>query len=223
MHFTHAPHAAGSKSTKLAVVIVFHVILGMALVKTMNVRLLNLPAVQPPVELVPTLQEPVIPPPLSAPQVRPVDPPVLVVPMPEVPVSTPPLTNTVTTTTTTTVTETTPTNAGATATAIPPAGAGAGTGTGTAAVRMAAMMDGCAKPAYPAQAARNGDTGTVTLALLVGVDGRVTGSRVERSSGFRDLDKAALTALSLCKFKPAMRGDVAEAGWAQIAFTWQLD
>ena len=53
MHFTHASHAAGSKSTKLAVVIVFHVILGIALVKTMNVRLLNLPAVQPPVELVP--------------------------------------------------------------------------------------------------------------------------------------------------------------------------
>ena len=142
--------------------------------------------------------------------------------MPEVPVSTP-LTNTVTTTTTTTVTETTPPNAGATATAIPPAGAGTAAGTGTAAVRMAAMMDGCAKPAYPAQAARNGDTGTVTLALLVGVDGRVTSSRVERSSGFRDLDKAALTALSQCKFKPAMRGDVAETGWAHIAFTWQLD
>lgn len=223
MHFAHTPHAAGSKTTKFALVIFFHLILGVALIKTMNVRLLNLPAAQPPVALVPTLQVPVIPPPVSAPQVKPLDAPVIVVPMPEVPVPAPPLPNTVTTTTTTTVTETTPAVPGATATAIPPTGAGTGTGTGTAAVRMAAMMDGCAKPAYPAQAARNGDTGTVTLALLVGVDGRVTSSRIARSSGFRDLDKAALNALSQCTFKPAMHGDAAEAGWAQIAFTWQLD
>jgi protein TonB len=93
------------------------------------------------------------------------------------------------------------------------------------AIRSAVLADadGCAKPQYPANAARNGDTGTVTLALLVGADGKVSSSRVQRSSGHRELDKAAVNALSLCKFKPAMNGGVPEAGWAQIAYVWKLE
>jgi protein TonB len=86
-----------------------------------------------------------------------------------------------------------------------------------------ADANGCATPAYPANAARQGQSGTVTLALLVGADGKVTSSRVQHSSGFRDLDKAAVNALSLCKFKPAMNNGTAEAGWAQIAYVWKLD
>src|SRR5690606_7339835 len=72
-----------------------------------------------------------------------------------------------------------------------------------------ANADGCAKPDYPLNAARNGDTGTVTLALLVGPDGRVQDARVQKTSGHRELDRAALNALSLCQFKPAMNNGVA--------------
>jgi protein TonB len=86
-----------------------------------------------------------------------------------------------------------------------------------------ADASGCAKPEYPLSAARNGETGTVTLALLVGTDGRVTGSRVQKSSGSRDLDRAAVNALSLCQFKPAMHDGLPEAGWAQIAYVWSLE
>ena len=219
MHFAHAPHASGSKTTKLAVVVVFHVILGIGLVKTMNSRLLSMPTETPDVQLVPNIDPPVViaptanlpdPPPLPAPRI--------VVPVVELPL-TPPLSNTVTTTTTTseTLPPTQPPGPASTA------ATHTGTGTGAAAVRTAAMLDGCSKPAYPTQAARNGDSGTVTLALLVGTDGRVTGSRVERSSGFRDLDRAALGALSQCRFKPAMLGDVAQAGWTQLAYVWSLE
>jgi protein TonB len=97
--------------------------------------------------------------------------------------------------------------------------------TNTGAMRSAVLADAnsCATPPYPPNAARNGDTGTVTLALLVGVDGRVTSSRVLKPSGFRELDKAAVNALSLCRFKPAMNNGVPEAGWAQIAYDWKLD
>ena len=93
------------------------------------------------------------------------------------------------------------------------------------AMRTAVLADanGCAKPEYPVRAARNGESGTVTLALLVGTDGRVAGSRVQTSSGSRELDKAAISALSMCKFKPATNGGVAEQAWAQIAYVWTLD
>lgn len=91
--------------------------------------------------------------------------------------------------------------------------------------RTAVLADAsaCVKPDYPARAARDGATGTVNLALLVGVDGKVSDARVDKSSGSRDLDKAAVAALSLCKFKPATVGGVAEPAWAQIAYVWTLD
>lgn len=216
MHFAHSSHASRN-TTRLAAVVVFHVLVGVALVKTMNVRLMTRLSEPPPVTVVPTFMPPVPPP-------QPVDVPVSSLPAPRilvpevaVPVATPPVPNTVTTTTTVVTDPAPPVHD---AVAVNPPQVAPGTGTG---VRMAAMMDGCAQPVYPAQAARNGDTGTVTLALLIGVDGRVTSSRVAHSSGFRDLDKAALTALSRCTFKPAMHGDVAEAGWAQIAFVWTLE
>jgi protein TonB len=92
-------------------------------------------------------------------------------------------------------------------------------------MRTAVLADanGCALPAYPPAAAREGITGTSTLALLVGADGRVSSARIEHTSGSRVLDSAALNALSLCKFKPATNNGVPEAGWARLAFVWTLD
>ncbi|UUZ56665.1 energy transducer TonB [Massilia sp. H-1] len=43
----------------------------------------------------------------------------------------------------------------------------------------------CVLPEYPKNALRNGDTGTVSLALLIGTNGQVTESRIQKSSGFR--------------------------------------
>lgn len=223
MHFAHAPHASGSNTTKLALVVVFHVILGFGLINTMNIRLLAMPAETPDIVLVPPVDPPVvIPPTVTPPGPPPLVAPRIVVPVTEVQVTPPPLPNTVTTTTTTSDPLPPAQPPGTDVAPSTRARAGAG-GTGTAPVPTAAMLAGCAKPAYPAQAARNGDSGTVTLALLVGVDGRVTGSRIERSSGFRDLDRAALTALSQCTFRPAMLGDVAQAGWTQLAYVWTLE
>ena len=92
-------------------------------------------------------------------------------------------------------------------------------------VYMAALANAgdCVRPDYPARAARNGDTGTVSLALLIGVDGKVTDARVKQTSGFKELDRAAISALSMCKFKPATTNGVAEPAWGQIAYVWSLD
>jgi protein TonB len=88
----------------------------------------------------------------------------------------------------------------------------------------AVLAQGCATPDYPMSAARNGDSGTTTLALLVGPDGAVQRARVEHSSGSRELDRAAQQALSLCKFKPAVASSgQAQAGWARLDYVWKLD
>ncbi len=81
----------------------------------------------------------------------------------------------------------------------------------------------CDKPAYPAASARTGEEGVVTLAMLIGTDGRVLEANVEKSSGFKALDKAAKLGLSLCKFKPASTDGIAEKSWTKIQYVWKID
>ena len=95
----------------------------------------------------------------------------------------------------------------------------------TAPAVVAAVVDAnaCAKPDYPKTSLRNGDTGTVQLALLIGADGKVADSRIERSSGFRDLDRAAQAGLSLCKFKPGTVDGVPQQSWTRMQYVWSLN
>ncbi len=91
-------------------------------------------------------------------------------------------------------------------------------------VHIPAVVDAsaCAKPEYPRNAARNGETGTVILSMLIGQDGRVMDSKVLQSSGSRELDKAAQQGLTLCKFKPGTIDGVAQQSWTQIQYAWEL-
>lgn len=92
-------------------------------------------------------------------------------------------------------------------------------------VHIAAVVDAanCAKPDYPKSALRNGDSGVVTLALLIGTDGRVADSKVEKSSGFRDLDRAAQVGLGLCRFKPGTIDGAPQQSWTRMQYVWNLD
>lgn len=92
-------------------------------------------------------------------------------------------------------------------------------------VHVAAVVDSqaCAKPDYPKNALRNGDTGVVTLSLLVGTDGRVADSKVEKTSGFRELDRAAQVGLGLCKFKPGTLDGVPYQSWTKMQYVWSLN
>lgn len=112
----------------------------------------------------------------------------------------------------------------------PVAGSGGGTsGAGEAAshvpIRVAPVIDAgnCAKPAYPAASLRNGDEGTVALAFLVGRDGKVASARVEQSSGSRELDRAAVNGLSLCRFTPGTVDGVPYESWFRMQYVWNLD
>lgn len=61
-------------------------------------------------------------------------------------------------------------------------------------------------PAYPIQAIRDGQQGTVLLRVRVGTDGRPSEVTIERSSGSRTLDSAARQqVLRHWRFVPAMR------------------
>jgi protein TonB len=220
MHFSDIHDGSGTKFTKIAVVAALHVAVGAALIHNMNSKVFSTPKMEEIITIfTPDIpKEPPPPPPEPPKQVSRAAPPQIVAPKVEVEVPQPPMEPTVTATV---QADPAPATPGPVVAEAPPAAPSENTG----GMRTAVLADanGCAKPDYPARAARNGETGTVTLALLVGTDGRVASSRIQHSSGSRELDKAAVSALSMCKFKPAMAGGVAEQAWAQIAYVWTLD
>lgn len=84
-------------------------------------------------------------------------------------------------------------------------------------------FDTCAKPEYPKSSLRNEETGTSTITFLIGADGSVKDSKITKSSGFRDLDKAAQGALGKCRFKPATENGQPVETWQPVAYDWRLD
>jgi protein TonB len=226
MQFSHT-NEGGNKAGKFLLVAGLHVAIGVLFFHAMNSRHISLSRIdeQVLVMLEPQKLEP--PPPLPslplpAQTLPKIVPPTLVVPAPDVPVSPPPDAAPVRATTTP---DPAPTTAGPARAVADTAPAGSQAKAAASQVRTAVLADpnACALPDYPVRAAREGIGGTTLLALLVGSDGRVTSSRIERSSGSRDLDRAAVNALSLCRFKPAANNGVAEAGWAQLAYVWTLE
>jgi protein TonB len=221
MHFSHLNNGSGSKAGKMALVAGVHVLVAAAFIHSINTRHITLPKM-PEDLLVMLTQEPPPPPPPppQAPRqmVQPTMPRIVV---PPVEVQTPPPQELPTVQATTQADPTPARPAQPQATEAP----AKSSSTPNGGMRSAVLADanGCAKPAYPPSSLRNEETGTVTLALLVGADGKVTASRIQHSSGYRNLDKAAVSALSLCTFKPAMNNGVPEAGWAQLAYDWKID
>ena len=81
----------------------------------------------------------------------------------------------------------------------------------------------CDPPKYPKAALMNEETGTVSMGFLVAVDGKIVESKIEKSSGSKSLDKAALSALSQCKFKPGSKDGKPDQLWAKVDFVWKLE
>lgn len=222
MHFSHLNHGSGNKATKLAVVAGLHVLAGVAFVHSINTRHIQMPKIEDVLVMIqPDVPPPPPPPPNPPTPVRELAPPDIVVPRPEI--VPPPLPDPAPTARIDP--DPAPVQPARPTQQVQAEAAPARPAENSGAMRTAVLADanGCATPGYPANSLRNGDTGTVTLALLVGPDGKVTSSRVQHSSGHRELDRAAVNALSLCRFKPAMNNGMPEAGWAQIAYVWALD
>jgi periplasmic protein TonB len=78
-------------------------------------------------------------------------------------------------------------------------------------------------PDYPTNARRAGEQGSVVLQVLVGADGRVLDARLVQSSGFPDLDGAALDGIkSDYRFIPGMIDGQRREMWHTLKFTWKL-
>jgi bla regulator protein BlaR1 len=83
-------------------------------------------------------------------------------------------------------------------------------------------FDHCAIPQYPQADIAALHEGKVDIMFEVRTDGTIGSSRVDRSSGYRGLDEAALTALSKCRFHPALQDGRPVAGWQPVQYVWVL-
>lgn len=215
MDFTSDGKSPAKNFTGITMVVLLHVALIYALVTGLARKVVEV--IQHPVEtkLIEEVKPPPppdLPPPPPPPKM--LAPPPPFIPPPEVQVQQPPPQNTIAA-----VTNVKPENP------MPPVQRSEVPPPATGAVDVPAVVDfkSCAKPSYPPSSQRNEEEGTVLLNFLIGIDGHVVDSKVERSSGSKELDKAARTALSLCKFKPGTADGKPQESWTKVQYVWRLD
>lgn len=78
-------------------------------------------------------------------------------------------------------------------------------------------------PVYPASAIEKNLAGTILLSAYVGSSGLAEKVEAKTSSGVRELDEAALTAVSQWKFTSAAQGGSALASWLEIPVSFKLN
>jgi protein TonB len=78
------------------------------------------------------------------------------------------------------------------------------------------------KAEYPKASLMNEEEGAVQMAFLVSADGSVLESKVEKTSGHKNLDKAAIKSLSACKFKPGTKDGAPAQTWTKVDYVWKL-
>jgi protein TonB len=221
MDFSGHEREPGKKLWGFAFVILVHVLIVYALLTGLARKVVEV--VRQPVEakIIEEPKPPVmkdLPPPPPQPKLA-APPPPPFIPPPEVRVQTPPPPNAIT-----------PMNNTKPDTPVMPAPQPAAPApqpqtAAAAPVRTPAVVDAgnCQKPEYPRKSLRMEEQGTVVLRFLIGVDGRVVESQVERSSGHRDLDNAARNALSLCRFKPGTVDGKPEQSWTKMEYVWKIE
>jgi len=79
------------------------------------------------------------------------------------------------------------------------------------------------KVEYPKASLMNEEQGVTSMSFLVNADGSVADSKVEKSSGFKGLDKAAVKGISGCKFKPGTKDGAPAQTWTKVDYAWKLD
>ena len=78
------------------------------------------------------------------------------------------------------------------------------------------------RPHYPEGARLRGEQGDVMLEILVGADGSAGDVRVVSTSGFDELDDAAVRAVRVARFVPAKSGGESVASTARLKLTFRL-
>lgn len=83
------------------------------------------------------------------------------------------------------------------------------------------MAESC-PPAYPRAARRDNIQGRVVMRVRVSADGRPLDAEVAVSSGSALLDRAALAALTACRFVPASQGGKPIAFVYEVPYRFRL-
>ena len=78
-------------------------------------------------------------------------------------------------------------------------------------------------PSYPLASRRAGEQGTVTLRVRVTREGLPERVSVEKTSGSRRLDTAALDAVRSWRFVPARRGETPIESWVVVPVVFRLE
>jgi protein TonB len=78
------------------------------------------------------------------------------------------------------------------------------------------------QPPYPATAQSSGEQGDVVVNVKVNTNGRVRTAKVDTSSGFADLDTAALDGVMGWRFVPASRAGDTVTAWTKVKIVFQL-
>lgn len=78
------------------------------------------------------------------------------------------------------------------------------------------------KPSYTAAQIKSEEEGTTRLRLDIGSNGSLTGASILKSSGYADLDRAAVRALSKCSFKAATQDGVPVQSSLVTDYVWAL-
>ena len=79
------------------------------------------------------------------------------------------------------------------------------------------------KVEYPKASLMNEEQGVTSMSFQINADGTVADSKLEKSSGFKGLDKAAMKGLSACKFKPGTKDGAPAQTWTKVDYAWKLD
>lgn len=78
-------------------------------------------------------------------------------------------------------------------------------------------------PAYPPDAARRGEHGTVTLRLTIGTDGSVLEAKVAKSSGSERLDRTARDQIATWHFRSATHNGKPQIDVIELGVDFVLD
>ena len=219
MNFSHEKNP-GKNLTGIAIVIVLHLIVAYGIVSGLGKRMVSKMAEAVETKIVEDVKPPPppeVPPPPPPPEMKAPPPPFI--PPVEVQVQTPPPQQNVIANTSTAKPASTEINRA------PPAPAAPAKPAYTGPAKTAAVVDfnTCAKPEYPKSSLRNEETGISTILFKIAADGSVQGASIQKSSGFRDLDRAAVTALSKCKFKPGTENGQPVESQSPVQYVWTLE
>lgn len=214
------PRDGARRAAGLGVVILLHVVLGVALVSALESKLVPVAAKPLLAKIIeadrPKEQKPVMP------ALKMMAPPPPFIPLPEIKTFQPPPANAITVFSNVFAAATQPAAAEA---GSRPAGDKWIAATGEAAGHVAPRMrseESCI-PLYPPASRRLGQQGTTKILLLIDVDGKVISAKISQSSGYGWLDDAALAALAACAFVPGSFNGKAERVWHIVPYTFSLD